>query len=174
MSRLPLSIIAAVARNGVIGAHNRLIWKLSSDLKRFRALTMGKPVIMGRKTWDSIGRPLPGRTIIVVTRNAGFAVSGVFAAPNLDAALALARERAASVGASEIIIAGGGEIYRQAIDLADRIYMTEVALAPEGDAWFPAIDPGRWREVAREKIERGDQDDAESAFVSYARLPAIG
>jgi dihydrofolate reductase len=169
LSGAPVAIIAAVARNGVIGAHNALVCKLSSDLKRFRLLTMGKPVIMGRKTWDSIGRPLPGRTIIVVTRNADFAASGVLSAPSLDAALATARTSAASTGASEIIIAGGGEIYRQSIDLAQRLYITEVALTPAGDVLFPWIDLGQWRETAREKMTRGERDEADCAFVEYTR-----
>ena len=169
MTDPPIAIVAAVARNGVIGAHNNLIWKLSSDLKRFRALTMGKPVIMGRKTWDSINRLLPGRQIIVVTRNEGFAVNGVLRAPTLDAALSLAHEIAPAMGAGEIVIAGGGQIYRQSIHLAQRLYITEVDLEPRGDAHFPAIDPAHWREVNRETGVRGEKDDAGFAFVEYRR-----
>ena len=169
LSDVPIAIVAAVARNGVIGAGNALVWKLSSDLKRFRAMTMGKPLIMGRKTYDSIGRPLPGRQTIVVTRGAGFAVDGVMSAPTLAEALALAREVARNMGADEIIIAGGGEIYRQSIKLAQRLYITEVDLAPEGDVQFPTIDTKRWREVRREKIARGARDEAETAFVEYDR-----
>jgi dihydrofolate reductase len=169
LSEPAIAIIAAVARNGVIGAHNNLIWRLSSDLKRFRALTMGKPVIMGRKTWDSINRLLPGRQIIVVTRNAGFAVDGVLNAPTLDSALSLAREIAPQMGAKEIVIAGGGEIYRQSIHLAQHLYITEVDLEPRGDVRFPAIDSEQWREVRREKIARGERDEADSVFVEYVR-----
>jgi dihydrofolate reductase len=169
LSDLPIAIIAAVARNGAIGADNRLIWRLSSDLKRFRALTMGKPVIVGRKTWDSIGRLLPGRQLIVVTRNFGFAVDGVMSAPTLDAALALAREIAPKIGAPEIVIAGGGEIYRQSLHLAQRLYITEVDSTPDGDAHFPAIDATQWREVGREKIARGERDDVDCVFVEYVR-----
>ena len=169
LSGAPVAIIAAVARNGVIGAHNSLVWRLSSDLKRFRLLTLGKPVIMGRKTWDSIGQPLPGRAIVVVTRSADFAATDILSAPSLDAALTTAQQSAASSGASEIIIAGGGEIYRQSIDLAERLYITEVALTPVGDVFFPRIDPGQWRETAREKMTRGERDEADCAFVEYTR-----
>jgi dihydrofolate reductase len=169
LSDLPIAIIAAVARNGVIGAHNNLIWKLSSDLKRFRALTMGKPVIMGRKTWNSINRLLPGRQLIVVTGNASFAVDGVLRAPTLDAAVSLARETAPAMGAVEIVIAGGGEIYRQSIHLAQHLYITEVDLFPDGDVRFPTIDLEQWREVRREKIARGERDEADSVFVEYIK-----
>ena len=169
LSDVPIAIVAAVARNGVIGVDNMLAWKLSSDLKRFRAMTMGKPLIMGRKTYDSIGRPLPGRQTIVVTRNTGFTADGVISAPTLAAALTLAREVARNVGANEIIIAGGGEIYRQSIHIAQRLYITDVDLAPEGDVRFPAIDPARWREVKRDKIPRGERDEADSEFVEYVR-----
>jgi len=119
---------------------------------------------------DSIGRPLPGRHTIVVTRNAGFKVEGVIAAPSLREALDRAREVAGRISAEEIIVAGGGEIYRQAIDLAQRLYITEVDLAPAGDVHFPAIDAARWREVRREKFDRGERDDADSVFVEYERL----
>jgi dihydrofolate reductase len=170
LNAIPIVIVAAVARNGVIGAANRLVWKLSSDLRRFRSLTMGKPLVIGRKTYDSIGRPLPGRHTIVVTRNAGFKVEGVIAAPSLREALDRAREVAGRISAEEIIVAGGGEIYRQAIDLAQRLYITEVDLAPAGDVHFPAIDAARWREVRREKFDRGERDDADSVFVEYERL----
>ena len=169
LSELPVAIVAAVARNGVIGAGNALVWKLPSDLRRFRAMTMGKPLIMGRKTYDSIGRPLPGRQTIVVTRNAGFAADGLMRAQTVLAAIALGREVAWSMGASEIIIAGGGEIYRQSIDLARRLYITEVGLAPEGDVRFPTIDAAQWREVSRETIKRGERDEADTAFVEYER-----
>ena len=169
LSAAPVALVAAVARNGVIGAHNSLLWKLSSDLKRFRFLTMGKPVIMGRKTWDSIGRPLPGRAIIVVTRNADFAASGVLSAPSLDAAIEIAQASAAAMGSGEIIIAGGGEIYRQSIKLAERLYITEVDLTPQGDALFPKIDPAQWREASRERMIRGARDEADCVFVDYER-----
>jgi dihydrofolate reductase len=169
MPHPPLVLVAAVARNGVIGADNRLLWRLSSDLKRFKALTMGKPLVMGRKTFESIGRPLPGRETIVVTHDKAFAAEGALVAHDLDAALTLAAERAAARGADAIVIAGGGEIYVQTIGRASRLAITEVALEPDGDAHFPRIDPGVWREVRREQGQRGPRDEADFAFVDYER-----
>ena len=168
-SHPPLFLVAAVARNGVIGANNRLLWRLSSDQKRFKALTMGKPMVMGRKTFESIGRPLPGRETIVVTRDRVFAPPGALVAHSLEAALALAAERAAAMAADAIVIAGGGEIYAETIGLASRLAITEVALTPQGDARFPAIDSREWREVRREEGERGPRDEADFAFVDYER-----
>jgi dihydrofolate reductase len=169
VTAIPIALVAAVARNGVIGAGNRLIWKLSTDLKRFRALTWGKPLVMGRKSFESIGRPLPGRETIVVTRDPGLAPDGVRIAHDVDAALSLAEEVAREMNAGEIIVAGGGEIYRQTIDRVDRLFITEVDLAPEGDVYFPAIDPAHWREASRERGLRGDRDETDFAFVDYAR-----
>jgi dihydrofolate reductase len=165
----PLLLIAAVARNGVIGADNRLLWRLPSDMKRFKALTMGKPLVMGRKTFESIGRPLPGRETIVVTRDPAFGAEGVHVAHDLSAALALAQDRGTAMGAAAIVIAGGGELYAQTIALADRLAITEVALAPDGDARFPPIDPAHWREVRREPGVRGPKDEADFCFVDYER-----
>ena len=164
----PLVLVAAIARNGVIGA-NGLPWRLSSDLKRYKALTWGKPMVMGRKTYLTIGRALPGRETIVVTRNPGFAAPEVFVAHDLEAALDLAAERARAVGASEVIVAGGGEIYVQTITRAERLFITEVALDAKGETRFPRIDPGLWREVRREKGKRGPRDEADFAFVDYER-----
>ena len=161
MTRLPLVLVAAVARNGVIGADNRLLWRLSSDLKRFKTLTLGKPLVMGRKTFESIGRPLPGRETIVVTRDQNFSAEGVAVAHDLAAALSLAQDRAMAMSADAVVIAGGGELYAQTIALADRLAITEVALAPEGDAVFPRIDPTLWREVRREPGARGPKDEAD-------------
>ncbi|MGD0184929.1 MAG: dihydrofolate reductase [Roseiarcus sp.] len=165
-----IALIAAVARNGVIGAGDALPWRLSSDLKRFKALTMGKPLIMGRKTFQSIGRALPGRATIVITRDEGFACEGVEIASDIESALRLAGMKARAAGVDEIIVAGGGEIYAQTIARAGRLYVTEVALAPEGDAFFPPIDPALWREVSREAGARGPRDDADFAFVEYGRV----
>jgi dihydrofolate reductase len=168
--RLPLILVAAVGRNGIIGADNRLLWRLSSDMKRFKALTMGKPLVMGRKTFQSIGRPLPGRETIILTRDRTFSPEGTLVAHSLDAALALAQERAAAMGADAVVIAGGGELYAQTIPCAARLAITEVALEPEGDVRFPLIDPSVWREVRREKGERGLKDEADFAFVDYERI----
>lgn len=162
-------LVAAVARNGVIGANQGLPWRLSSDLKRFKALTWGKPLVMGRKTYLTIGRALPGRETIVVTRDPRFAAPGVVVAHKLEAALDLAAKRARAMGATEIVVAGGGEIYAQTIGRAEQLFITEVALDAEGETRFPPIDPGQWREVRREKGERGPRDEAEFAFVEYER-----
>jgi dihydrofolate reductase len=167
--RVPLAIVAAVARNGVIGANNALPWRLPTDMKRFKALTWGKPLVMGRTNFQSIGRPLPGRETIVVTRDPAFAAAGVLIAHELDAALDLASERARAMGAGEVIVAGGGEIYAQTIERASRLLITEVALDAEGDVRFPPIDPDQWREVRREKGERGPRDEADFTFVDYER-----
>ncbi len=169
MSGPVVGLIAAVARNGAIGSHNALPWRLSSDLKRFKALTLGKPLVMGRKTYQSIGRPLPGRETIVVTREAGFAPEGVAVVHDLDAALRLAESRARVLGVDEVVVAGGGEIYAQTILRARRLHITEVDLAPEADAHFPPIDHAIWREVARERGQRGPRDDADFSFVEYER-----
>jgi dihydrofolate reductase len=169
VSDVPLVLVAAVARNGIIGANGGLPWRLSSDLKRFKALTWGKPLVMGRKTFESIGRALPGRETIVVTRDPAFASSGVLVAHDLDAGLALAAERASVLGAGEIIIGGGGEIYAQTIARASRLFITEVGLDADGKARFPPIDPHEWGEISRETGRRGPLDDADFAFVSYER-----
>ena len=170
MTALPLVLVAAVARNGVIGGDNRLLWRLPGDLKRFKTLTMGKPLVLGRRTFQSIGRPLTGREIIVMSRDRSFRPAGVHVAHSLEAALALAEARAAATGAATIVIAGGAEIYAETIGSADRLFITEVALAPEGDARFPPIDPAVWREVRREAGERGPRDEADFTFVDYERL----
>jgi dihydrofolate reductase len=139
-----ISLVVAAAENGVIGHRGALPWRLPEDLKRFKALTMGKPVIMGRKTWDSLPkRPLPGRTNIVVTRNRNFGADGALVAHNFADALAQA-------DAGEVMVIGGEAIFSEALPLADTIHLTEVAASPEGDAFMPPIDRGEWREIARE------------------------
>jgi dihydrofolate reductase len=165
-----LVIVAAVARNGIIGAKGGLPWRLSSDLKRFKALTWGKPLVMGRKTFDSIGRALPGRETIVITRDPAFAPPGVFVAHGLDSGLDHAAERARAMGADEIIIGGGAEIYAQTIARASRLLITEVALDAKGEARFPPINPHEWREISRETGERCPRDEADYAFVNYERM----
>ncbi len=158
-----LTVIAAVARNGVIGKDNALPWHLPADLKRFKALTTGHTVIMGRKTWESLPekfRPLPGRQNIVVTRNAGYAASGATVATSLPAALALAR-------GTQAFVIGGAKLYRVALALADRLELTEISRDYEGDTFFPARDAKQWRETAREA--QRDDTGLGYAFVSYAR-----
>ena len=152
MRDVRLVLVAAVARNRVIGANGGLPWRLSSDLKRFKALTWGKPLVMGRKTFESIGRALPGRDTVVATRDPAFAAPGVLVARELEAALHLAAERARATGASEIIVAGGGEIYAQTIGRAERLFITEVALDANGEAYFPA---DRSAQMARGRAGEG-------------------
>ena len=167
----PISIVlvAAVADNGVIGRDNAMPWRLSSDLKRFKAITMGKPVVMGRKTYLSIGKALPGRTNIVVSRDPGFAAPGVLVAGDLDAALTAARGDALRRGADAIIVIGGTDIFAQCMPLADRLEITHVHARPHGDTYFPPIDETRWRAVARSEHPAGPRDEASFAYVSYVR-----
>lgn len=168
-SALPLVHVVAVGRNGVIGGEGKLPWRLPSDLRRFKAITMGKPMLMGRKTFAAIGRPLPGRESIVLTRDSGFAAPGVLVAHDLEAGLALASQRGRAMGAAEIVIAGGGELYQQTIGRAARLDVTEVDLSPEGDAIYPQIDPALWREESRTPHPRGHDDDAAFTVVVYQR-----
>lgn len=166
----PLVIaIVAVAKNGVIGARGGLPWRISSDSKRFKALTMGKPLILGRRTFEALPRPLPGRELVVVTRDPSFSAPGAHVAQSPKAALALAREIAANSGVGEICIGGGAEIYRALLAATDRIELTEIDLAPEGDAFLPPFDSREWRETAREARKRGERDEAEYAFVTLER-----
>ena len=164
-------IVAAVGRNGVIGRAGTLPWRLPTDLRHFRDLSMGKPMIMGRRTFEVIGRPLPGRTSIVVSRDPAYAApAGVETAVSVAAALARGRAIAARDGVEAVIVAGGAAIYRAALPYADRIELTEVALEPDGDARFPALDAARWRETARSLPIRGENDDAAMVFITFTRL----
>ncbi|MGN8022423.1 dihydrofolate reductase [Phyllobacterium sp. 22229] len=164
-----ISFVVAVAQNGVIGRDNGLPWRLSSDLKRFKAVTMGKPIIMGRKTWDTLGKPLPGRTNIVITRDPAFAVDGVIAVRSVDEALMIAGSHAAADKVDEICIIGGGEIYRQLLDRADRLHVTWVLANIEGDASFPPIDPKNWNEVFQEEFPAGEKDNYPTRYTIYER-----
>jgi dihydrofolate reductase len=163
-------IVAAVAEDGVIGRGNALPWRIRSDLRHFRALTLDKPVIIGRKTYLSIGKPLGGRTTIVVSRDRDFAAAGIVVARSLDAALAAARGDALRRGTNIIVVAGGAEIYAQAMPLASRLAITRVHKKAEGDAHFPLIDPKIWRETAREEHAQAEADEAAFAFVIYERM----
>lgn len=167
--RIATVLFAAVAENGVIGRDNALPWRISSDLKRFRALTMGKPVVMGRKTFLSIGKPLDGRTNIVVSRDASFAAPGIVTAAALDAALAVARGDALRRGADAIVVIGGSEIFEQTMAFADRLDITQVHAKPAGDAHFPKIDPKVWREIERNAHPAGPHDDAAYSHITYIR-----
>ena len=164
-----LVLVAAVGDNGVIGVAGGLPWRLRSDLRRFRAITMGKPIVMGRRTFDAIGRALDGRTNIVVSRNRAFAEAGVLVAYNLEEALRLAEIDARTRGAAEICFIGGGQIYEEVMPRADRLYVTHVHAAPGGDTVFPPIDPGEWAETSREALPRAEGDSADAELVVYDR-----
>lgn len=167
---IDIVLVAAVAENGVIGRGNALPWRIKSDLKHFRALTLGTPVIIGRKTYLSIGKPLGGRTTIVVSRDRNFAAPGILVASTLDAALAAGRGDALRRGATIIVVAGGAEIYAQAMPFAARLAVTRVHKKIDGDAHFPLIDPKIWRETACEEHARAEGDEAAVAFVNYERM----
>lgn len=158
-ARPRLSLVVAVARNGVIGVNGQLPWRLPEDLKRFKALTLGHTLVMGRKTHESIGRLLPGRRTVIVSRNHAYRVEGATVVPSVEAAIE------AAAGETEVFVVGGGEIYALALPLADRLLVTEVDLAPEGDAFFPPVDRSRWREVGREAMQT--EDGVRYAFVDY-------
>ncbi|GEP08381.1 dihydrofolate reductase [Methylobacterium gnaphalii] len=158
-----ISLVVAVARNGVIGRDNGLIWHLSSDLKRFKALTMGKPMLMGRKTFEAIGRPLPGRRSLVLTRDRSFRAEGAEVVHDWDESLTVAR-------AEELMVVGGGEIYALSLPHADRIHLTEVDTAPEGDAHFPPFDRSAFRETLREAHPAGGKDEHAFTFIDLERV----
>ncbi|HSI39468.1 MAG TPA: dihydrofolate reductase [Xanthobacteraceae bacterium] len=170
MSR-PLAIVAAIAENDVIGRGEGLPWRISSDLRRFRAITMGKPLLMGRRTFVSLPRPLPGRIIVVVTRDAGFRPpEGVRAAASLDAAIAEAERAGDELGADEIAVVGGAELYAQTLPRAARLRLTRVHGRPQGDVLFPAFDPAAWHEVARQGPVQGEKDEFAVSYIDYARI----
>lgn len=158
-----VALVAAVSRNGVIGRNGGLAWKISDDLKRFRAITLGKPVIMGRKTYDSIGRPLPDRVNIVITRRAA-EIEGVLVAASVEEALRLGFEAAAHLDTDEICVIGGAEIYGQALPLATRLYLTEVEADVDGDTFFPPIDPGAWSRREAGRAERSSRNEHSAGF----------
>ncbi|GLK79935.1 dihydrofolate reductase [Methylopila turkensis] len=166
---LPIVIVAAVARNRVIGRDNDMPWRISSDLKRFKAVTMGKPLIVGRRNHEAIGRALPGRQTIVLTRDHSFSEPGVHVAHDLQDALGLAEALAEEMGAEEIISAGGGEIYALTLPLAERMRLTEIDAAPDGDVLFPDYDPAQWRETFREAHAAGPRDEFAFTFRDLVR-----
>jgi len=162
-------LLAAVADNGVIGRDNALPFRQSADLTRFKSLTMDRPIVMGRKTYLSIGKPLAGRTNIVISRDPEFAPEGTVVARSLDAALDVAREDARKRGADEIVVIGGTDVFVQTMPLADRMEITHVHAQPEGDTYFPPIDGTRWRIVARSDHPAGPRDDNAFSYVTYVR-----
>lgn len=166
---MEIVFVVAVAENGVIGADGAMPWRLKSDLARLKAMTLGKPVVMGRKTFASIGRPLPGRTNIVVTRDRNFRAGGAVVTNSFTDAKAIATGDALRRFATEIAVIGGAEIYRQWMECADRLEITEVHARPDGDTHFPAIDPALWQEVARTRNPAGPQDSTDFSYVTYRR-----
>ncbi|MFT3732090.1 MAG: dihydrofolate reductase [Hyphomicrobium sp.] len=169
MNELLISLIVAVSENGVIGRDGGLPWRLSSDLKTFRRLTIDKPIIMGRKTFQSIGKPLDRRDNIVITRDPAFEVEGVSTCETITDALTLARILAKTRGADEIMVIGGVAVFDATLPVADRIYLTRVHANVEGDRHFPALDPAEWQETSRETLSHGPRDDHPSTLFIYDR-----
>ncbi|TCK19329.1 dihydrofolate reductase [Thiogranum longum] len=161
---MKISLIVAMAQNHVIGRDNQLPWRLPADLQHFKALTMGKPVIMGRKTWESLGRPLPGRTNIVITRDVGYQAEGCVVVHSVEQALEVA------AGSDEAMVIGGANLYRQLLDRADRLYLTLVKADVEGDTWFPEFNLTQWHEVEREAHTRDDKNEFDFEFVTLERI----
>jgi dihydrofolate reductase len=166
---MKIVIIAAVAENNAIGKEGKLPWHLKSDLRHFRALTLDKPVIMGRKTFESIGKRLDRRTNIVITRDPKFSADGVETVSTFGTALDLARKDAERRGVDEIMVIGGSRVFSEAMPMADRLEITHVHAAPEGDVYFPAIDPKHWREDKHEDREAAQGDDAPFTVATYVR-----
>jgi len=164
-----IAMIAAVAENGVIGADQRIPWYIPSDFAFFKRTTMGKPIVMGRKQYETVGKPLPGRTNIVVTRQKDYRPDGVIVMHDLLSALDRAKAIAEADGADEVMIIGGGDIYRQAMPLADRLYISHVALTPEGDVTFPEILPREWNAVDEPQVEADARDTAAYHVKVYER-----
>lgn len=164
-----LAIIVAAAENGVIGRNNALPWHLPGDLQYFKRVTMGKPIVMGRKTFESIGRPLPGRTNVVISRDPEYSAEGVRVVGSLDTALRMAQDIALIDGAEELVVIGGAEIYRDALPLARRLYLTEVHAVIDGDAHLPDIDWGHWREIRRERHAAEGNNPYDYSFVVFER-----
>lgn len=167
--RPQIVLIAAAAENGVIGRGNTIPWRLKSDMQRLKAITLGKPVVMGRKTFESLPRPLPGRTNIVITRDKTYRASGAVVTNSFEQAEAVALGDALRRFATEIAIIGGAEIYAQWMDAADILDITEVHADIEGDTRFPAIDPAQWQEVARVRHSAGPDDNFDFSYVTYRR-----
>ena len=166
-----LTLIAAVAANGVIGRADALPWRLRTDLRRFKALTMGKPVIMGRRTWQSIGRPLPGREIVVMTGQAAWAAPGVAVARGWEEAKAAAADLCRQMGADEAVVVGGAAVYEAALPEVERLHLTRVHASPVGDVFFPPFDQSLFRTTLSEAHPAGPEDEHAFTFVDLERLP---
>jgi dihydrofolate reductase len=171
---VPVSIVVAMSENGVIGRDGDMPWKLSTDLKRFKALTLGKPVVVGRKTLESFGgKPLPGRPHVIITRNPDFTVEGAVTAASVEEGLAVAQKIAAETGASEVAVIGGGEIYRQAMHAADILYITHVeTVIDDGDTVFPDVDAALFETCEEIHVPAGEKDSYPTRFAIYRRKTA--
>jgi dihydrofolate reductase len=169
VDRPHIVLIAAVAENGVIGRDNTIPWRLKSDQQRLKALTLNKPVVMGRKTFESLRRPLPGRTNIVITRDPAYRAQGAIVTASFENACAIALGDALRRSAADIMMIGGADVYARSLPIADRLEITEVHAAVEGDTRFPAIDTAQWQEVAREKNPAGPDDSTGFSYVTYRR-----
>jgi dihydrofolate reductase len=170
VNSLPLVIVVAVAENGVIGREQRLPWRIPSDLKHFKAVTMGKPLVMGRKTYESIGRPLPGRTNLVLTRDQDWHADDVVVAHSLEEILRLANEDARKTGANEIAIIGGSSLFEELLPSVRKIELTEVHASPEGDIYFPEYNRAAFRETRREGPIQGEKDEYAYSVVTLERV----
>lgn len=167
---MKIVLVAAVAENNVIGANGGMPWRLRSDLQHFRRLTINKPVVMGRKTWQSLGKPLRDRTNIVVSRDPNFGAPGALVVPSLEAALDAARQDAERRGTDEIMVIGGSDIFSAAMPLADRLEVTRVHANPAGDVFFPAIDPALWRQTSCYRHPVGPNDDSAFTVSTFERI----
>lgn len=166
---IKISMIAGVATNNVIGLDGGMPWKLPSDMKFFKQTTMGKPIVMGRKQYETVGRPLPGRANIVVSRKPGYQPDGVIVISDFVAAIDHAKTIAKADGADEVMIIGGGEIYRLGLALADRLYITHIDAAPEGDTWFPEFDLSVWKEISKPSVIQTEKDSVPFTVSIYER-----
>ena len=162
---MKISIIVAIAENGVIGLNNKLIWRLSDDLKHFKKLTYGHFIIMGRKTYESIGRPLPGRTNIILSRNKTFSAEGCIVLKSISKAL----DYSADKNQEEIFIIGGAQIYKETLRIADKLYLTRVHANPNGDAYFPTIDFSDWKEISNLRIQKNEKNDFDFEIIELIR-----
>ncbi|MBT3559364.1 MAG: dihydrofolate reductase [Rhodospirillales bacterium] len=165
-----ISIIVAMCQNRVIGRDGGMPWHLPGELQYFKKVTMSKPVVMGRRTFESIGRPLPGRANIVITRDAAYAPDGVIVAHTLSDALRLATEHAVAGGATEVMVIGGGQVYAETLDQASRVYLTEIHATIDGDTFFPALPPEDWLEVSRFSDDIGEHSDPRYSFAILERI----
>jgi dihydrofolate reductase len=166
---MSLALIVAASENNVIGRNNELPWYLPGDLQYFKAMTLGKPVIMGRKTFESIGKPLPGRDNIVISRQADYSTQGIKVVASLEDAIALGQSINLINGADEIMVIGGAQIYQQALAIADRVYLTRVHRKVEGDAYFPALNAQDWSEVAREDVAAEEPNPFDFSYLVLDR-----